>query len=186
MSVPLSVPLPGLLPIAMVMGSVFDVTTFPAASSTLTVTAGVMEAPAAVLVGCWPNTSCVAVPITSKFTELEFPPPGAGLVTTTGNRPGVVTSAAVNWICTCAEVIKVTACATPLYVAVDVARKLVPLMVSVSGPEPAVAEGGANVVMVGTGFTTVKVAEAVPPVPPLLEVTLRVVLLYVPTVGDWT
>src|SRR5947209_15051250 len=59
--VPLRVPLLGLVPIAIVTLAVLLVR-LPFASRICTVTAGVMDAPATVFVGCWPNTSCVAAP----------------------------------------------------------------------------------------------------------------------------
>ena len=60
--VPLRVPPPGFVPIARVMEALLLVTMFPPASSTCTVTAGLMFAPATAFVGCCTNTSCVAVP----------------------------------------------------------------------------------------------------------------------------
>ena len=60
--VPPSVPPPGLVPMATVTLDVSVVTTLPRLSSTFTVTAGLMVAPAVVLLGCTPKTSCVAVP----------------------------------------------------------------------------------------------------------------------------
>src|SRR2546422_1071137 len=60
--VPLKVPPPGFVPMATVIEAVLPVTTLPFASSTNKVTAGLIETPATVVVGCWPNTSCVAVP----------------------------------------------------------------------------------------------------------------------------
>jgi hypothetical protein len=50
--VPLSVLLPGFVPMATVIESVLVPTTLPPASSTLTVTAGEIEDPAAVFEGC--------------------------------------------------------------------------------------------------------------------------------------
>jgi hypothetical protein len=50
--VPLSVPPPGFVAIAMVTEAVLEATRFPFESSTSTVMAGVIEAPAAVFVGC--------------------------------------------------------------------------------------------------------------------------------------
>lgn len=49
--VPPSVPLPGLFPMAMVTAAVEVVTVLPFASSTITVTAGAMEVPAAAIEG---------------------------------------------------------------------------------------------------------------------------------------
>src|SRR5437868_2360703 len=50
--VPDSVPPPGLVPIAAVMLAVEPVTVFPNASCTVACTAGPIDAPAVVLVGC--------------------------------------------------------------------------------------------------------------------------------------
>ena len=50
--VPESVPLPGLVPIAIVIEAVDVVTVLPPASWTVTVTAGVIEAKDAELLGC--------------------------------------------------------------------------------------------------------------------------------------
>src|SRR2546430_10340661 len=55
--VPLNVPPAGLLPIASVTLPVNPVATLPKASRAVTSTAGVMVAPAVVLVGCTVNTS---------------------------------------------------------------------------------------------------------------------------------
>jgi hypothetical protein len=61
-NVPASVPPPGFVPIATVTALVADVTTLPCASSMLTCTFGVIDAAAAVLVGCTVNANCVATP----------------------------------------------------------------------------------------------------------------------------
>src|SRR5450631_3243631 len=61
-AVPLSVPLDGFVPMAIVIAFVAVVTTLPCASSTVTVTAGVIELPAATFVGCCVNTSFAAAP----------------------------------------------------------------------------------------------------------------------------
>src|SRR5438445_668218 len=60
--VPERVPLPGFAPSAIVTLPVKPVAVFPCPSSAVTCTAGVMDAPAAVLVGCTVNASWVAVP----------------------------------------------------------------------------------------------------------------------------
>src|SRR5436189_4907547 len=67
--VPESVPPPGLLPMATVMvgrplGN--DVTLFPKASWTVTLTAGVMIVPAVVLLGCTVKASCAAGPAVTE------------------------------------------------------------------------------------------------------------------------
>src|SRR6266699_2915208 len=61
-AVPASVPLPGFVPIATVTFPVNPVAVLLLASSAVTCTAGVIVAPAVVLLGCTENTSCVAVP----------------------------------------------------------------------------------------------------------------------------
>src|SRR2546422_334020 len=61
-SVPASVPLLGFVPIATVMFPVNPVAVLPPASWAVTSTAGVIAAPAVVVLGCTENTSCVAVP----------------------------------------------------------------------------------------------------------------------------
>src|ERR1700719_3969740 len=66
-AVPLNVPLDGFVPMAIVIWLVAAapvVTTLPRASSTLTATAAVIEAPAATLLGCTVNASFVAAPTT--------------------------------------------------------------------------------------------------------------------------
>src|SRR5438874_11266066 len=61
-SVPESVPLLGFVPIATVMSPVNPVAVLPPASWAVTSTAGVIAAPAVVVLGCTLNTSCVAEP----------------------------------------------------------------------------------------------------------------------------
>src|SRR5205814_1782929 len=60
--VPASVPVLGFVPIATVTFPVNPLAVFPCASCAVTCTAGVIAAPAGVLLGCTENTSCVAVP----------------------------------------------------------------------------------------------------------------------------
>src|SRR5213596_2456628 len=59
---PLRVPPAGLVPVARVTEVVVLVTVFPSPSWTATVTAGLIDVPAAVLVGCWMNASLLAAP----------------------------------------------------------------------------------------------------------------------------
>src|SRR6266516_1249235 len=59
---PDSVPPPVLVPMARVTLPVKPVAVLPFASRAVTSTAGVIVAPAVVLLGCTENTSCVAVP----------------------------------------------------------------------------------------------------------------------------
>src|SRR5207247_6742894 len=60
-SVPESAPLLGFVPIATVTFPVNPVAVLPFPSWAVTWTSGVIAAPAAVVVGCTQNTSCVAV-----------------------------------------------------------------------------------------------------------------------------
>src|SRR5437899_10572890 len=60
--VPASVPPPGLAPIATVMFPVNPEAVLPCTSWAVTCTAGLIAAPAAVLLGCPVNTSCGALP----------------------------------------------------------------------------------------------------------------------------
>lgn len=101
---------------------------------------------------------------TVKFEGAEAPPPGAGLLITTGKAPPVAISAAVTAIVTCAELTKVIVRALPLNVPVAPLTKFVPLMVSVNAALPAVAFAGAKEVIDGTGLLMEKVC--VPEVPP--------------------
>src|SRR5229473_4818196 len=64
-SVPASVPPAGLVPIATVTGPVKLGTAFPNASRALTTTAGVIAAPAPVVLGCPVNASALAAPATT-------------------------------------------------------------------------------------------------------------------------
>src|SRR5438034_1353293 len=72
--VPVSVPLLGLVPIATVMFPVNPVAVLPLASWAVTSTAGVIAAPAAVVLGCTLNTNCVAVPAVMLNAELVVLP----------------------------------------------------------------------------------------------------------------
>src|SRR2546425_6749367 len=60
--VPESVPPPAFVPIASATFPVNPVAVLLLASSAVTCTAGVIAAPADVVLGCTENTSCVAVP----------------------------------------------------------------------------------------------------------------------------
>ena len=58
--VPLNVPPPGFVPMAIVIAAVLPapvVTRLPLLSNTRTVTAGEIEEPACALDGCWPNAN---------------------------------------------------------------------------------------------------------------------------------
>jgi hypothetical protein len=60
-AVPDNVPAPGFVPIAMATEAV-DAVRLSLASNIRTVIAGLIAEPATALLGCWPNTSLVAVP----------------------------------------------------------------------------------------------------------------------------
>src|SRR2546427_3909699 len=69
-SVPVSVPLLGFVPIATVMFPVNPVAVLPLASWAVTSTAGVIAAPAVVVLGRTENTNCVAVPAVILYAVL--------------------------------------------------------------------------------------------------------------------
>ena len=76
--VPPSVPPPELLPSATVTSPVKLGTGFPAGSSAVTWTAGLITAPAPVVLGCWVKARCVAVPgMTSNAMLVPGPSPAA-------------------------------------------------------------------------------------------------------------
>src|SRR5229473_647100 len=85
-SVPASVPPAGLVPIATVTGPVKLGTAFPNASRALTTTAGVIAAPAPVVLGCPVNASALAAPATTGPRPLPTSPRPHG---DPGTRPGV-------------------------------------------------------------------------------------------------
>src|SRR5450755_2546094 len=114
--------------------------------------------------------------LTTKFTVLETPPPGAGFVTTTGLLPAVDWSAALKGIVNCVALTKVGVCATALKVTVEAALKPVPLIVRVCAEAPTIADAGASVVIVGAAFVIVKliVLDAPPPGAGLVTTTGKV------------
>src|SRR2546428_10750915 len=69
--VPDKVPVPGFVPIATVMFPVNPVAVLPLPSWAVTSTAGVIAAPAAVVVGCTLKTSAVAVPAVMLRSEVR-------------------------------------------------------------------------------------------------------------------
>src|SRR5438552_1580892 len=80
-SVPVSVPLLGLVPIATVMFPVNPVAVLPLPSWAVTSTAGVIAVPAVVVLGCTLNTTCVAVPaVILNAVLVVLPAPVAGRV----------------------------------------------------------------------------------------------------------
>src|SRR5204862_363827 len=98
-AVPASVPPPGFVPIATVTFPVNPVAVFPCASCAVTCTAGVIAAPAAVVLGCTENTSSVAAPAVMLNAALvALPAPVAAGVypvpTLSMLKPGDVAAAA--------------------------------------------------------------------------------------------
>src|SRR5690348_18336301 len=67
--VPASAPPPGFVPIATVTVPVNPVAVFPCASCAVTCTAGVIAAPAVVVLGCTENTRCAPVPAVTRSEE---------------------------------------------------------------------------------------------------------------------
>ena len=71
--VPASVPLEGLVPIATVIDALELVTVLPPASWTATVTAGLIDAAATVLLGCCTKANLLAAPAVILKAELVAP-----------------------------------------------------------------------------------------------------------------
>jgi hypothetical protein len=101
---------------------------------------------------------------TAKFMVFEAPPPGVGLVTTTGKLPAVVTSPARMAAVTTVELTNVVVRAFPLKVTAAPLTKPVPLTVKVKAPEFTSALAGDNDVIAGVGLFMAKGLEfEVPP-----------------------
>jgi xanthosine utilization system XapX-like protein len=111
---------------------------------------------------------------TGKFMAGEAPPPGPGLLTTTGRDPAVAMSGAVTAMVTCVALTNVTVLPVPLNVPVAPLTKFVPLIVSVKAAPPAVALVGENDVIAGTGLLMEKfwVPEVPPPGAGLVTLTV--------------
>jgi len=114
--------------------------------------------------------------LTVKLAAADVPPPGAGLVTATGNVPPVAISAAVmaavNWV----ALINVVVVAVPLNFTLAPLTNPVPFTVNVNAALPAVALAGASPVIVGAGLLIVNIrfAEVPPPGAGLLTATFTV------------
>ena len=104
--------------------------------------------------------------VTLKLIELDGPPPGDGLVTTTAGVPAAARSAAVTGIVSCVELTKVVVRAVPAKLATDVLVKFVPFTVSVKPGEPTAADAGCSDVTVGAGFLPVMARETAFETPP--------------------
>src|SRR5437773_12454913 len=78
-SVPVSVPVLGFVPIATVIFPVNPVAVLPLPSWAVTSTAGVIAVPAVVVLGCTLNTNCVAEPAVMLNAEIGRAPGRAGV-----------------------------------------------------------------------------------------------------------
>jgi len=99
--------------------------------------------------------------VTENACAFDSPPPGAGLKTVIGNDPIAVRSLAGIAAVTCVELMKVVVRLEPLKRTTELEMKLVPFTVSVNAPLFCALLVGEMLVVVGTGFVTVKVT-AVP------------------------
>jgi hypothetical protein len=86
-----------------------------------------------------------------KFTGLEAPPPGAGLVTVTASVPVEAMLEAGIAAVSCVELTSVVVGAAPPKLTVEDATKFVPVIVSVKAAPPASALFGEIAVTVGVG-----------------------------------
>lgn len=73
---------------------------------------------------------------TEKANIVDVPPPGAGLVTATGNVPPVATSDAKICAVSCELLMSVVARANPLKLTTELALKFVPSTMRVNEPVP--------------------------------------------------
>lgn len=94
-----------------------------------------------------------------KLTELDVPPPGAGLVTTTGTAPAEVNSeAGIEAVIVVPPLETTPALAVPLKLTVAPVTKLVPLTVSAAIVWPKTLLVGLIEVMTGSGLVPVPVS----------------------------
>ena len=89
--------------------------------------------------------------MTEKFTGLEVPPPGAGLVIVTAMVPVEAMLAAAMAAVNCVEFTNVVAGSAPPKLTIEAATKFVPVIVSVKAAPPATVVFGEIVVIVGAG-----------------------------------
>jgi AICAR transformylase/IMP cyclohydrolase PurH len=90
-----------------------------------------------------------------KFTGLEVPTPGAGLVTVTASMPVEAMAAAGMAAVNCVELTNVVVGAAPPKLTSEPATKFVPLIVIVKASPSATALFGEIVVIAGLGFGSV-------------------------------
>ena len=89
------------------------------------------------------------VDATANNTGADGPPPGGGLVTTTGKVPKVARSDALSVMIRLPPLVREAGCTMPLNVTDEDETKPLPLIVNIRGPDPAGAEGGDRPRMVG-------------------------------------
>jgi hypothetical protein len=87
-----------------------------------------------------------------KLTALDAPPPGAGLLTTTGKLPAVARPVAFSARTNCVLPRNTTLRGDPLMLEVEFCTEFVPMMMTYCEAPPACADSGLSVVIVGTGL----------------------------------
>ena len=95
------------------------------------------------------------VPCSTLKVAVAFPPPGAGLLTTTWNAPAILRSDCVKVTISSVPVKPETACGTPLNVTAEFPVNPFPSIFRVSGPVPAKADAGIRLVIVSVGLEVV-------------------------------
>jgi hypothetical protein len=109
-----------------------------------------------------------------KFTGLEVPPPGAGLVTVTASTPVEVKLEAATAAVNCVELTNVVVGAAPPKLTIEAATKFVPFIVSVKAAPPATALFGELAVIVGVGLGVGLTVEGVPPPHPHRPISVTI------------
>jgi hypothetical protein len=106
------------------------------------------------LVAAWIVPVVTEAGVTVKLNGCELPPPGDGLVTTTGNVPAVAKSELLSVMDSWLALLNVAACNNPLNVTDEEAMNPLPAMVTARACAPAFVELGDREEMVGVGFGT--------------------------------
>jgi hypothetical protein len=103
----------------------------------------------------------------SKVSTFEVPPPGAGVITVTGEVPAEAISEALTAAVSLLALTYVVVSAVAPQLTVELAVKLVPLTVSVKAAPPALVKAVERLLMTGAGFGTSTVTAEETPVAPL-------------------
>ena len=98
------------------------------------------------------GTGLLPAEVMVKVSELDVPPPGAGVTTVTAAVPAEDTNAPLTIAVICSPLTKVVASAVPFQLIVDEAMKLVPFTVRVNAAVPAAVLAGERELAVGTGL----------------------------------